>query len=187
MLFTADSLAACLAGAIAVLALNLISTQPQGVTYVAGATILWPLAAFSIGLYRSDQLASWASAVTEIPRAFVALMLITWPLFGLASILGLDHVVALTFVTVAGMAVLTGVARTAARAALHRLPGPAPAHADPRLGHGGPPGGRAPAHNSSSASSRSASSTTTCTRRRRPRLPCWVASRPDRVSGASTG
>jgi exopolysaccharide biosynthesis polyprenyl glycosylphosphotransferase len=122
MLFTADSLAACLAGAIAVLILGLASVEPNGVAYVAGATILWPLAAFSIGLYRSDQLASWASAVSEIPRAFVTLMLITWPLFGLASILGLDEVVALTFLTVAGIAVLTGIARTIVRAGLHRTP-----------------------------------------------------------------
>jgi exopolysaccharide biosynthesis polyprenyl glycosylphosphotransferase len=122
MLFTADSLAACLAGAIAVLAFGPGAAEPSEVVYAGGATILWPLAAFSIGLYRSDQLASWASAVTEIPRAFVALMLIAWPLFGLASILGFDRVVALTFVTVAGIAILTGVARTIVRAGLHRAP-----------------------------------------------------------------
>ncbi len=69
MLFTADSLAACLAGAIAVLILGLASAELNGVAYVAGATILWPLAAFSIGLYRSDQLASWASAVSPRFRA----------------------------------------------------------------------------------------------------------------------
>jgi exopolysaccharide biosynthesis polyprenyl glycosylphosphotransferase len=122
MLFTADSAAACIAAAIAVLLLGLTSTEPIGVIYVAGATILWPLAAFSIGLYRSDQLASWASAVTEIPRAFVAILLITWPLFGLAALLNLDQVVAVTFLTVAGIAALTGVARTIVRATLHRAP-----------------------------------------------------------------
>jgi exopolysaccharide biosynthesis polyprenyl glycosylphosphotransferase len=122
MLFTADSAAACLAGAIAVLALGLTAAEPKGAVYVAGVTVLWPLAAFSIGLYRSDQLASWASAVTEIPRAFVAVLLITWPLFGLASVLGLEQVVAVTFLTVGGIAALTGVARTIVRAGLHRAP-----------------------------------------------------------------
>jgi exopolysaccharide biosynthesis polyprenyl glycosylphosphotransferase len=122
MLFTADSGAACVAAAIAVLTLGLSSAEPTGAAYVAGATLLWPLAAFSIGLYRTDQLASWASAVTEIPRAFVAVLLITWPLFGLASILGLDQVVAVTFLTVAGIAGLTGIARTIVRAGLHRAP-----------------------------------------------------------------
>ena len=56
-----------------------------GLAFVVARRCLWPLAAFSIGLYRSDQLATWASAVTEIPRGIVALMLITWPLFGVAS------------------------------------------------------------------------------------------------------
>ncbi|HEX6688182.1 MAG TPA: sugar transferase [Solirubrobacterales bacterium] len=122
MLFTADSAAACLAAAFATVILGLTTAEPKGVVYVAGATILWPLAAFSIGLYRSDQLASWASAVTEIPRAFVAILLITWPLFGLAALLNLDQVVAVTFLTVAGIAALTGVARTIVRAGLHRAP-----------------------------------------------------------------
>jgi exopolysaccharide biosynthesis polyprenyl glycosylphosphotransferase len=122
MLFTADSAAACLAAAVAVVTLGVTSAEPMAAAYVAGATLLWPLAAFSIGLYRTDQLASWASAVTEIPRAFVAMMLITWPLFGLASILGLEQVVALTFLTVAGTTALTGVARTVVRSGLHRAP-----------------------------------------------------------------
>jgi exopolysaccharide biosynthesis polyprenyl glycosylphosphotransferase len=122
MLFVADSAAACLAAAAAVLVLGLTATEPTAALYVAGATLLWPLAAFSIGLYRTDQLASWASAVTEIPRAFVAMMLITWPLFGLASILTLEQVVALTFLTVAGTTALTGIARTIVRSGLHRAP-----------------------------------------------------------------
>ncbi|HET8863042.1 MAG TPA: sugar transferase [Solirubrobacterales bacterium] len=122
MLFTADSVAACLAAAIAVFVLGLSSTELSGAAYVAGATLLWPFAAFSIGLYRSDQLASWASAVSEIPRAFVAILLITWPLFGLASILGLEQVIGVTFLTVSGIAGLTGIARTIVRAGLHRDP-----------------------------------------------------------------
>ena len=122
MLFTADSAAACIAAAVAVTVLGLTAARPEGAAYVAGATLLWPLAAFSIGLYRGDQLASWASAVTEIPRAFVAILLITWPLFGLASILGLNQVVAVTFLTIVGIAVIASVARTIARAGLHRMP-----------------------------------------------------------------
>ncbi|HEY5815109.1 MAG TPA: sugar transferase [Solirubrobacterales bacterium] len=122
MLFTADSAAACIAAAIAVVVLGQTTATPGGALYVAGATALWPLAAFSIGLYRSDQLASWASAVSEIPRAFVAVMLITWPLFGLAALFGLEQVVALTFLTVAGIAGFTGIARTVVRAGLHRAP-----------------------------------------------------------------
>lgn len=120
MLYFADSLAACCAAALAVTILGLISWQ--AVAFAACATLLWPLAAFSIGLYRSDQLATWASAVSEVPRAFVAIMLITWPLFGVATALGLEQVVILTFITVGGIATLTAVARTVVRAGLHRTP-----------------------------------------------------------------
>ncbi len=118
MLFAADSLAAAAAAALAVTVLGLVT--PGGFSFLVCVTALWPLAAFSIGLYRTDQLATWASAVTELPRAFVAIMLITWPLFGIASGLQLSHVVALTFLTVAGIAAFTGIARTVVRSGLHR-------------------------------------------------------------------
>jgi len=120
MLLLADSLAACCAAAVAVAALGLASWAAVG--FVACVTLFWPLAAFSIGLYRSDQLATWASAVSEVPRGFVAILLITWPLFGIASALQLEQVVILTFITVGGIALLTAVARTVVRAGLHRAP-----------------------------------------------------------------
>jgi len=120
MLFVGDSLAAAAAAAAAVAGLGLDSLT--GTAFVVCAILLWPLSAFSIGLYRTDQLASWASAVSEVPRAFVAVLLITWPLFGIATALQLGKVVALTFLTVAGIAVFTGIARTVVRSGLHRTP-----------------------------------------------------------------
>jgi len=120
MLFAGDSLTGCAAAGIAVAVLGL--TSWGGVAYAASATLLWPLAAFSIGLYRSDQLATWASSVAEVPRGFVAILLITWPLYGIASALPLDQVVTLTFLTVVGIAAFAPVARTVVRAGLHREP-----------------------------------------------------------------
>ena len=120
MLYFGDSLASCCAASLAVAILGTITWQ--GFLFACCTTLLWPLAAFSIGLYRSDQLAAWASAVTEIPRGFVAVLLITWPLFGVASALQLDQVVTLTFFTVGGIAAFTGIARTVVRAGLHRAP-----------------------------------------------------------------
>ncbi len=122
MLCFGDALAAALAAAIAVLSLGAGASPVAQAAYVAFSCIIWPLAAFSIGLYRGDQLAAWASAVSEVPRAVVALLLITWSLFGIASLLGLDQVVALTFLTVAAIAVFAGLARTSIRAGLHRTP-----------------------------------------------------------------
>ncbi len=120
MLYFGDSLAACCAAAVAIAVLGMISWE--GLAFVVCATVLWPFAAFSIGLYRSDQLATWASAVSEVPRGFVAVLLITWPLFGVASIVGLGQVIALTFITVAATAAFAGIARLIVRADLHRAP-----------------------------------------------------------------
>jgi exopolysaccharide biosynthesis polyprenyl glycosylphosphotransferase len=120
MLYSGDALAAMLAAAVAVGLLA--SFSAGGLGFILCACLLWPFAAFSIGLYRSDQLATWASAVSEIPRGFVAVLLITWPLFGVASVLGLDQTVALTFLTVAGTATFAGCARAIVRAGLHRAP-----------------------------------------------------------------
>ncbi len=120
MLYMGDSAAALCAAGVAVIALGLQTYQ--GLAFVLCTTALWPLAAFSIGLYRGDQLASWASAVTEIPRGFVAILLITWPLFGTAMALGVGAEMMLTFLTVAGIAAFTGIARAIVRSGLHRDP-----------------------------------------------------------------
>jgi exopolysaccharide biosynthesis polyprenyl glycosylphosphotransferase len=122
MLYVGDSLAAVLAATIAVLSLGATTDPAAQLGYIVFSGLIWPLAAFSIGLYRGDQLAAWASAVSEVPRAVVALLLITWSLFGVASLLQLEHGVALTFVTVAAIAVFAGLARTSVRAGLHRTP-----------------------------------------------------------------
>jgi exopolysaccharide biosynthesis polyprenyl glycosylphosphotransferase len=122
MLVAGDVLAALAAAAVALAALGLTSTPRAGLAYILAAGLLWPLLAFSIGLYRGDQLTAWASAISEVPRAFVAVMLITWPLFGAAALLQLDKEVALTFLTVAATAGFAGVSRSVVRAGLHRVP-----------------------------------------------------------------
>jgi len=122
MLYVGDSLAALSAAAIAVLLLGLTNSLGATLAYVLINGLIWPLAAFSIGLYRSDQLAAWASAVSEVPRGVVGMLLITWPLFGAASLLGLDSVVGLTFLTVAATAIFAAAAGTIVRAGLHRAP-----------------------------------------------------------------
>jgi len=122
MLVAGDALAALVAAAVALLVLGLTSTPRAGLTFILVTGLLWPLLAFSIGLYRSDQLTAWASAISEVPRAFVAVMLITWPLFGTASLLSLNKEIALTFLTVVATAAFAGISRSVVRAGLHRAP-----------------------------------------------------------------
>ena len=120
MLYSGDALAAFAAAALAIALVGDLSTT--GLAFILCAGLLWPFTAFSIGLYRSDQLATWASAVSEVPRGFVAVLLITWPLFGAAMLLDLNQVVALTFLTVAAIAAFAALARSLVRAGLHRAP-----------------------------------------------------------------
>jgi exopolysaccharide biosynthesis polyprenyl glycosylphosphotransferase len=118
MLFFGDLVSALLAAVFTLIVVDgALSDAP---IFVLATALMWPLIAFSIGLYRSDQLSSWASAVTEVPRGFVAVTLITWPLFGLSVLLGISPAVGSAFVTVGAIAILAGVARTVVRANLHR-------------------------------------------------------------------
>jgi exopolysaccharide biosynthesis polyprenyl glycosylphosphotransferase len=120
MLFVGDLVAGVLAGLAALLILdNAVGDTPLFVIVVA---LLWTLVAFSIGLYRTDQLSSWASAVSEIPRGIVAIMLLTWPIYGLAALMGIEPAIGTAFVTVGAMAILSGIARVVVRAVLHRNP-----------------------------------------------------------------
>jgi exopolysaccharide biosynthesis polyprenyl glycosylphosphotransferase len=120
MMFAGDLIAALLAATVALVILdNPVAGSPL---FVLAVAVLWPLVAFSIGLYRADHLSSWASAVPEVPRGVVAIMLMTWPIFGLAALIGIEPAIGTAFVTVGAMAILAGVARTLVRATLHRNP-----------------------------------------------------------------
>ncbi|HYH52666.1 MAG TPA: sugar transferase [Solirubrobacterales bacterium] len=118
MLVFGDALSAAIAAGLAVVIVGF--SHWDGLFFVAGTVLLWPGAAFSIGLYRGDQLSIWASAVPEVPRGFVAILLITWPLFGIAAATSIHDPVLLTFLTVAGLAGFGAVSRTVIRARLHR-------------------------------------------------------------------
>jgi exopolysaccharide biosynthesis polyprenyl glycosylphosphotransferase len=118
MLALSDVIAAAVAAAVVPAALG--HTGTASLYFVFAALVLWPVSSFSVGLYRGDQLSSWASGVPEVPRGFVALLLITWPLFGVASLAGLDEPLLLTFLSAAGIAACSGIGHAAVRARLHR-------------------------------------------------------------------
>lgn len=121
MLFLGDLAAALCAGIVVVIVFGTSFTGE--VAFIGLVSLLWPLAAFSIGLYRSEQLATWASAVSEVPRGFVAIMLITWPVFGISSLVGLSPPIGVAFLTIGAISVFGATARTVVRASLHRVPG----------------------------------------------------------------
>ena len=155
MLAAGDVLAALAAAAIALLVLGMLSTVPASLVYILVAGLAWPLTAFSIGLYRSDQLERLGLGYLRDAARLRRLMLITWPLFGIASLLALgDDASALTFLTVRRhRRVLRRLPDHRARQACTASRDAAPAHADPRLRSGRRAGGReAPEQPASSAS-----------------------------------
>jgi exopolysaccharide biosynthesis polyprenyl glycosylphosphotransferase len=121
MLFLGDMVAALCAAVVVLLIFG--SSFTDALVFLGLTSLLWPLAAFSIGLYRSEQLATWASAVSEVPRGFVAIMLITWPVFGISSLVALSPSISVAFLTVGAISIFGAAARTLVRASLHRAPG----------------------------------------------------------------
>ncbi len=121
MLFLSDIVAGLVGAAVSLLIFGAPSSS-EVVVYVVLVALIWPFSAFSIGLYRSDQLASWASAVSEVPRAFVGILLVTWPIFALAALLGIEPSIAVAFVTTGGIGAAAASSRTLVRASLHRNP-----------------------------------------------------------------
>jgi exopolysaccharide biosynthesis polyprenyl glycosylphosphotransferase len=120
MLFLGDIGAGFFGAALSVLLFS--ASAVHAIQFVLLVALIWPLSAFTMGLYRSDQLASWASAVSEVPRGFVGILLVTWPILAVASLVGIESPIAVAFVTTAGIAAAGASTRTLVRANLHRNP-----------------------------------------------------------------
>jgi exopolysaccharide biosynthesis polyprenyl glycosylphosphotransferase len=89
--------------------------------FASGATLVWPLTAFALGLYTaSSSLRFWVSGVSEVPQALAATVLFSWPLFLLGYLSGADSPGAIALWTVLLTALLSPLARASVRARLHR-------------------------------------------------------------------
>ena len=108
-------------GAIAAIAAGLSLNKVPVVALAIG--LGWPVLAYVCGLYALDDLRSWASGVGDAPRLAVTSLLISWPIFGLLTLLdaGQPVVGALCAAVIVGAG--AGVGRAAARVGLHRSPG----------------------------------------------------------------
>ncbi|MCW2982117.1 MAG: exopolysaccharide biosynthesis polyprenyl glycosylphosphotransferase [Solirubrobacterales bacterium] len=120
LLLSADLVGALVAGAVACLAHGV--GFGDGFRFVIVAALGWPLTGFVLGLYRSDQLASWASAINDLPREFLGLLVVSWPLYWAASTQDISDPVALVFITLLAIVLFTAIGRATVRATLHRSP-----------------------------------------------------------------
>src|SRR5580692_3352538 len=83
MLFIGDVVSALVASALTVAITG--ASAETAVIFVVVVTLICPAIAFAVGLYRTDKLALWASSVSEVPRGAVALIVLSWPLFGVSA------------------------------------------------------------------------------------------------------
>jgi exopolysaccharide biosynthesis polyprenyl glycosylphosphotransferase len=117
-LLSADVLAGSVAGALTAVFAGL---DPAMIPVVALAVALgWPAVASACGLYAVTPLRTWASGVGDAPRLAVTTLLISWPVFGLVSVLGAPRPVVGALAASGLMAAGAAISRSAARAAIHR-------------------------------------------------------------------
>jgi len=108
-------------GAIAAIAAGLPLNKVPLVALAIG--LAWPVLAYVCGLYALDDLRSWASGVGDAPRLAVTSLLISWPIFGLLTVLDAGQPVVGALCAAVFVGAGAGVGRAAARVGLHRSPG----------------------------------------------------------------
>jgi exopolysaccharide biosynthesis polyprenyl glycosylphosphotransferase len=118
MLATGDLAAAAVAGLVAALVSGL-TFEPAVVFFVLVA-LGWPVIAFACGLYAAEDLRSWASGASEMPRLVLAALLMSWPLFAVLTLpLDAPHSAQAALIAAVGTAVLSVPSRGAARGFVH--------------------------------------------------------------------
>jgi exopolysaccharide biosynthesis polyprenyl glycosylphosphotransferase len=118
LLLIADLAAAALAGLLTSLIFSVPATDALLLT---GSLMVGSVAlAFVFGLYTEGDLWTWASGLNDAPRAVVASLLLSWPAFGVADLLGLQTPALLALVATVGVASLDGVGRAIGRGVAHR-------------------------------------------------------------------
>jgi len=119
LLLAADVGSALLAGAVTALIFAIPLSTAAALT---GALIVGSiLLAFIFGLYSEGDLHTWASGLAEAPRALVAAVVLSWPLFGIATALDLHDPVLVALVATLATASFDSVSRALARGWAHQV------------------------------------------------------------------
>jgi exopolysaccharide biosynthesis polyprenyl glycosylphosphotransferase len=114
----ADVLAAIIGGLTGAAAAGLPLSSV--LAFTALAALGWIAIALVLGLYSVDDLGSWASGIANIRRTMFTGLLLSWPLFALASLLDASRPVLAALVAAVGTVLPSLLARSALRGLLHR-------------------------------------------------------------------
>jgi len=117
-LLLADVGAALTGAAFVELAFGLSSVQ--GALFAVAAVAGWCVLAAALGLYSGSDVRTWASGVSHAPRLLVTALLLSWPLFAVASAVGLAAPAEAAIGASAAGVLASGFLRALIRFALHR-------------------------------------------------------------------
>jgi exopolysaccharide biosynthesis polyprenyl glycosylphosphotransferase len=117
-LLLADVGAALTGAAFVELVLGLSGVQ--GIAFAATAVGGWCVLACALGLYSGSDVRTWSSGVSHAPRLLVTALLLSWPLFAVASSVGLAQPAAAAVAASAIGVLASGFLRALVRVALHR-------------------------------------------------------------------
>jgi exopolysaccharide biosynthesis polyprenyl glycosylphosphotransferase len=119
VLLAADLASAAIAGVLSALVFGLDISSAAALTLVLmGGSILL---AFVFGLYSDGDLLTWASGLSDAPRALVAALLLSWPVLGVAELLDLSAPGLVAVTATAATAGFDSVARALGRGWAHRI------------------------------------------------------------------
>jgi exopolysaccharide biosynthesis polyprenyl glycosylphosphotransferase len=119
LLLAADLGSALVAGIVSavVFGLDVSSAAAMMLVLMSGSVLL----AFVFGLYSDGDLLTWASGLSDAPRALVAALLLAWPVLGVAELLDLGTPALVALVATAATAGFDSVGRALARGWAHRI------------------------------------------------------------------
>jgi exopolysaccharide biosynthesis polyprenyl glycosylphosphotransferase len=119
LLLAADLSSALLAGIVSglIFGLDVPSATALILVLMSGSVLL----AFTFGLYSDGDLLTWASGLSDAPRALVAALLLAWPVLGVADMLDLGTPALVALVATAAAASFDSVGRALARGWAHRI------------------------------------------------------------------
>lgn len=119
ILLAADLSSAALAGVFTALVFGVdISSAAALLVVLMGGSVLL---AFVFGLYSDGDLPTWASGLSDAPRALVAALLLSWPVLGVADLLNLPQPALVAVIATAATAGFDSVGRAIGRGWAHRL------------------------------------------------------------------
>src|SRR5215207_11470135 len=120
LLFIADAVTGVASGLLVGAVAH--ASLPQTLLLAGLLALAWPVAAFLCGLYAREDLRAWSSGVSEAPRLVLTCLAVSWPLFGLLTVMSVARPAAGAFVGALACGAIAGLARAGARVAVHRAP-----------------------------------------------------------------